>query len=48
MQMAETGHGTVGGPTAQIGGEEAKTHEILRRTIEEPSKYHRSTIEDPS
>ena len=42
--MAETGHGTVGGPTAQIGGEEAKTHEILRSTIEVPSKYHRRSF----
>ena len=42
MQMAETGHGTVGGPTAQIGGEEAKTPEILRRTIEVPSKILRN------
>jgi hypothetical protein len=37
MQNAETGHGTVGGRAAEIRGEEAKTPEILRRTIEDPS-----------
>src|ERR1035441_10924238 len=44
MQNAETGHGTVGGRAAEIRGEEAKTPEILRRTIEEPSKNHRRSF----
>jgi hypothetical protein len=42
MLNAETGDGMVGGRAAGIGEKERKTPEILRRTIEEPSKLLRN------
>src|ERR1035438_3968925 len=41
---AETGDGAAGGRAEEIGGKEAKPPEILRRYIEDTSKYHRRSI----
>jgi hypothetical protein len=38
LLSTETGDGTVGGRAGEIGGKESKTPEILRRSIEVPSK----------
>ena len=44
VQNAETEDGTVGERAGEIGEKEAKTPEILRRSIEDPSKCHRSSF----
>jgi hypothetical protein len=42
--MQKRGDGAVGGRAAEIGEKERKTPVFLRRSIEVPSKYHRSSF----